>query len=80
MITVNVKLFGTLPKRFAGYDKESGLTITLGPDAKVADLTRRLNISGADAGVVAMDGRVVKPGQRLKDGASLQVFQRLYGG
>jgi sulfur carrier protein ThiS len=80
MITVNVKLFGTLPQRFAGYDKKNGLSVTLEPGAKIADLTDKLNISSTDAGVVATEGHVAKPDQQLTNGACVQIFQRLYGG
>lgn len=80
MITVNVKLFGTLPDRYAGYDKEKGMIISLEPEATVADLTRELKLASPDYGVVAMDGQVAKPEQKLKDNAHVQIFQRLHGG
>lgn len=80
MITVTVKLYGTLPRRFPAYDPQKGLTVTLGPGATLADLTRQLNITPEDTGVVAMEGRVADPDELLPDGARVRIFQVAHGG
>ncbi|RJQ86504.1 MAG: hypothetical protein C4519_01955 [Desulfobacteraceae bacterium] len=80
MISVNVKLYGTLPWRFQGYDPEKGLTVQLGQGARVLDLTEKLNIAPADTGVVAIDGRVAKPEERIRAGATIRIFQVAHGG
>jgi sulfur carrier protein ThiS len=80
MITVHVKLYGTLPERFEGYDPERGLTVQLSPGERVGDLTARLNISPEETGVVALDGRVAKPADIVPDGARIRIFQVSHGG
>lgn len=80
MITVNVKLYGTLPWRFQTYDSDKGLTVELPRGARVIDLSKQLNIAPADTGVVAIDGRVARPEDVLPDGASIRIFQVTHGG
>ncbi|MBR9980409.1 MAG: hypothetical protein KFF50_05235 [Desulfatitalea sp.] len=80
MITVTVKLYGTLPQRMPAYDPQRGLVVTLGPGATVADLTRQLNLTAEDTGVVALDGRVAQPEDRLPNDAHIRIFQVALGG
>jgi sulfur carrier protein ThiS len=80
MITVSVKLYGTLPERLQGYDPEKGLVLEFAQGACVADLTQRLSLSPEDTGVVALDGRVADPEASLYNGASIRIFQAAYGG
>ena len=80
MITVHVKLYGTLPGRFEGYDPAKGLTVRLSRGGRVSDLTEKLNISPVDTGVVAIDGRVAKPSDVITDGAQVRIFQVAHGG
>lgn len=80
MITVHVRLYGTLPWRFANYDPEKGLTVQLDRHARVIDLTDKLGLAPADTGVVAMQGRVAKPDDALPDGAQVRIFQVSHGG
>jgi hypothetical protein len=80
MISVHVKLYGTLPNRFEGYDPDKGLTVRLARGDCVSHLTGKLNIAPADTGVVAMDGRVAKPTDVVPDGAHIRIFQLAHGG
>lgn len=80
MITVTVKLYGTLPRRFPAYDPDKGLAVTLEQGATLADLTRQLGITPEDTGVVSMEGRVVQPDEVLPDGARVRIFQVAHGG
>jgi sulfur carrier protein ThiS len=80
MITVTVKLYGTLPRRYPNYDDDKGLTITLEQGARVADLTRKLHINAEDTGVIAIEGRVARPHEPLCDGALVRIFQVAHGG
>jgi sulfur carrier protein ThiS len=80
VIKVNVKLYGTLPQRFSGYDIHKGLVVELDERARIMDMTNRLNITPADGGVVVMDGRVVRGDDVLTDGACVQIFQQVHGG
>jgi len=77
---VRVRLFGTLPQRFPDYDSTNGLEVEFPYGAKVQDLLARLEISAADGGLVAIDNRVVRHDDELKEDSSVRIFQRAFGG
>ncbi len=80
MMKVTVKLFGTLGQAVPGYDPEKGLEMEIREGAKVKHLLGELRISEVKGGVVAADGRVLHPEDRLKDGMSVHLLQAVYGG
>ena len=77
---IRVKLFGTLPQRYPDYDSARGLELEIPDGAKVKDLLARLEISAADGGLVAIDNRVVRHDDELKEDSSVRIFQRAFGG
>ena len=77
---IRIKLFGTLPQRYPDYDPKQGLEVEIPEGAKVKDLLARLDISASDGGLVAVDNRVVQHDDELKDGVSVRIFQRAFGG
>jgi len=77
---IRVKLFGTLSKRFPGYRFENGIEIEIPDGARARDLLAHLEISKSQSGVVSMEARILRAGDRLKDGAIVQVFQPVHGG
>jgi sulfur carrier protein ThiS len=77
---IRVKLFGTLPQRYPDYDPEQGLEVEIPDGAKVKDLLTRLEISASDGGLVAVDNLVVQHDDALKEGVSVRIFQRAFGG
>ena len=77
---VRVKLFGTLPQRYPDYNPEQGLEMEIPNGAKVKDLLAHLELSASDSGIVAINKLVVKENETLKDGASVSIFQRAFGG
>ena len=77
---IRVKLFGTLPQRYPDYNSEHGLEVEVPDGAKVRDLLAHLELSASDSGIVAVDNLVVKANQTLKDGVSVRIFQRAFGG
>ena len=77
---INVKLFGTLPQRFTGYNSTRGLEVEIADGAKVKDLLAHLGISASDSGFVAVDNQVVRHDDDLNEGASVRIFQRAFGG
>ena len=77
---IRVKLFGTLPQRFPDYDSTQGLEVEIPDGAKVKDLLARLEISASDGGLVAIDNVVVQHDDDLKEGVSVRIFQRAFGG
>jgi sulfur carrier protein ThiS len=79
-VEIRVKLFGTLSQRFPGYQPENGMEVEIQDGATVLDLLAHLEISKSQGGVVSMEGRMLRTDDELRNGASVQVFQAVYGG
>jgi len=79
-MNINVKLFGTLPQRIPDYNSAHGLEVEIPDGAKVKDLLEHLDISASDSGFVAVNNQVVQYDDDLKEGASVRIFQRAFGG
>jgi sulfur carrier protein ThiS len=79
-VEIRVKLFGTLSQRFPGYRPEDGMEVEIQDGATVMDLLTHLKISKSQGGVVSMEGRMLRTDDELRNGASVQVFQAVYGG
>jgi sulfur carrier protein ThiS len=79
-VEIRVKLFGTLSQRFPGYRPEDGMEVEIQDGATVMDLLAYLEISTSQGGVVSMEGRMLRTDDELRNGASVQVFQAVYGG
>ena len=77
---IRVTLFGTLSQRFPGYRPENGMEVEIQDGATVMDLLAHLEISTSQGGVVSMEGRMLRTDDELRNGASVQVFQAVYGG
>jgi len=77
---IRVKLFGTLPQRYPGYDTSLGLEVEIPDGAKVKDLLARLKIFASDGGLVVIDNLVVQHDDALKEGVSVRIFQSAFGG
>ena len=77
---VRVKLFGTLPQRYPGYDSSQGLEVEIPDGAKVKDLLARLEIYASDGGLVAVDNLVLQQDDVLQEGVAVRIFQSALGG
>ena len=77
---VKVKLFGTLGKRFPGYHHEQGMDVEIPDGARVKDLLAHLDISPSQGGIVSVDTRLMKPNDKLQNGALVNIFQPVFGG
>lgn len=77
---VQVKLYGTLGKRVAGYDHDRGLALEVPEGATVTDLLGQLAIPLKRVGVVSVDGRLSGKSARLTPGALVKVFHPIFGG
>ncbi len=80
MLTVHIKLYGSLPGRVPGYDPEKGVTLELDPGARISDLAARLGIGADEEAVIAMAGRVARRDDPVENGASLRIFPVAHGG
>jgi len=77
---IKLKLFGTFRQRFSDYDQEEGLVVEISDGARVKDLLAHLEISESDGGIVAIEGKLADPGDKLDDGASVRILQLAHGG
>jgi sulfur carrier protein ThiS len=77
---VQVTLYGTLRKRFAGYDAVNGLSVQLQAGAGVKALIARLGLAEVRLGFISVDGRIVHGDVPLHDGARVRIFQPIFGG
>ncbi|MBW2565237.1 MAG: MoaD/ThiS family protein [Deltaproteobacteria bacterium] len=77
---IRVRLFGTLPQRYPGYDPSQGFEVEIPDGAKVKDLLARLEIFASDGGLVVVDNLVVQHDDALKESVSVRIFQSVFGG
>lgn len=79
-MVVQVKLYGTLRKRFPTHDVADGLSVELPAGAGVKALITRLGLDAVRLGFVSVDGRLVRGDAPLHDGARVHLFQPIFGG
>ena len=77
---VRVKLYGALSQHFPGYRHSQGIEVEIPDGATVKDLLALLEISESQAAVVAMEGRILKAGDKMGCRAHVHVFQPIHGG
>ena len=77
---IQVRLFGTLSKRYPGYDPAEGLEVELTDRARVGDLLARLGLGEGNKAVVSVDSVIRGPQDGLYEGAVVHVLQAVYGG
>jgi sulfur carrier protein ThiS len=77
---VQVKLYGTLGKRVAGYDHRRGLSVEIEEGATVEALLEQLAVPLKKIGVVSVDGRLSGKSTILTPGALVKVFHPIFGG
>ena len=77
---VTVRFFGTLSRKFPGYDPVKGLEVEIPDGARVKDLLAHLGIPEVKGGVAAVEGVILRLEDPLKDGVSVHLLQTVYGG
>ena len=77
---VRIKLYGTLPKYYSDFDLTSEVEINIPENSRVRDLIEIMDISRAAIGMVAIDGKLAKAGDRITEGAEVKFFQPISGG
>lgn len=77
---VQVKLYGTLGKRVAGYDHRTGMAVNVDDGATVAELMTQLGVPLDKIGMVSLDGRLVGKAAALRSGVLVKVFHPIFGG
>ena len=79
-MNVRIKLFGTLGQRFPGYSHDEGIEVEISDGARVSDLLAHLEIPESQGSIIIVDARLMKPDDKLGDGAKVNVFQPVFGG
>jgi sulfur carrier protein ThiS len=77
---IKVELHGRLSKHIPDYDPDNGAEIEIPDGGNVGDLFTILNITTSEGCVVLLDGRIMSPGDKLHDNASVTVLEALQGG
>ena len=77
---VMVKLYGTLRQLFPGYRHEEGIEVEIPDGARVMDLLAHLEIPESRMGIIAMEGRIMRPDDKLVEDGSVNVLQPVFGG
>ncbi|MBN1833274.1 MAG: MoaD/ThiS family protein [Deltaproteobacteria bacterium] len=77
---VRIRLFGVLGKKLPEFSAPEGIEIELPDGSSAADLLEYMKVS-ADWGVaVAMDSRILKYDDLMRDGAEIRLLQMVHGG
>jgi sulfur carrier protein ThiS len=77
---MRVKLYGTLSKRFPDYQHSRGIEVEIPDGATVKDLLALLKIPESQGAVVALEGRILKADDTIRNGVPVNIFQPLAGG
>jgi sulfur carrier protein ThiS len=77
---VRVQLFGLLGRKLPQYSSAEGVEIELGEKATAGDLLNILSIPESWMPAVAMDSRLLRNGDSLRDNADIRIFQSVHGG
>ncbi|MFP3981035.1 MAG: MoaD/ThiS family protein [Desulfobacterales bacterium] len=79
MITVTVYLYGTLSRRFTGYDPQQGYPVELRQGTDISALLGHLGLARENV-VPVIDGIIADQGRKLTDGDRVRLFQPVQGG
>ena len=77
---VKVKLYGTLRRYVPDYRHEDGIEVEIPDGARIKDLLAHLEIPESRGAIIAMEGRIMRPDDKLIEGASVNVLQPVFGG
>ena len=77
---VRVKLFSVLSRIQKDNPSTRDMEVEIQDGARVRDLLVHLKIPASQTAVVSMNERIMKPDDKLPDGATVVVFQAVFGG
>ena len=77
---VKIQLFGVLGKKIPEYDTPEGVEVELPDDSSAGDLLKYLNIPESWGVAVAMDSRILKYDDPIRDRAEVRLLQTVHGG
>ena len=77
---VRVQLFGVLGNKLPEFSSPEGVEMELPDESSVGDLFNYLKIPEDWEVTVAMDSRLLKYDDLMRDGAEIRVLQPVHGG
>ena len=77
---VKIQLFGILGRKLPQYSSPDGVEIELPDGSTAGDLLSFLTIPDNWMPAVAMDSRLLRFGDSLRDNADIRIFQSVHGG
>ena len=77
---VKVQLFGVLGKKLPEFASPEGIEIELPDGSSAGDLLNYLKISEDWGVAVAMDSRLLKYDDLIRDGTEIRLLQTVHGG
>lgn len=77
---VRVQLFGVLGKKLPEFDSPDGVDIDLPDKSTTGDLLDYMKIPEDWGVAVAMDSRLLKNEDPMRDGAEIRLIQTVHGG
>ena len=77
---IKIQLFGVLGKKLPEFDSPEGIDIELPDSSTSGDLLNYMKISEDWGVAVAMDSRLLKHDDPMRDGAEIRLIQTVHGG
>jgi sulfur carrier protein ThiS len=77
---LKVKLHGTLCRRFPNYEPGQSMEVEIHEGVKIKDLFAILEIAAEMRPVAVLEGRVLKPDDRIPSGSCVSIFEPIHGG
>jgi len=77
---VKIQLFGVLGRKLPEFGSPEGVEIELPDESSARDLLEYMKIQEDWGVAVAMDSRLLKNDDQIKDGSEIRIFQSVHGG
>ncbi len=77
---IKVQLFGVLGRKLPEFDSQDGVEIEIPDGATAGDLLEYMNVFEGWGVAVAMDSRILKYDDPVRDGACVRLIQAAHGG
>lgn len=80
LITVKLKLFGTLPRHVPDYRPESGIDVEMVDGSTYRDMMETLHLPEEEARLIIVNGKSKRPTDPVSEGEDIFFFLPLGGG
>jgi sulfur carrier protein ThiS len=80
MVTVKVKLFGTLGGHLDGYDFTKGLEMKIPDSTDIGKLLELIGLAKSRVGLISVNGLRISANYQIGKNDEIRLFQPLFGG